>query len=339
MLETASTALTRPVMEFGPASSFDEEEKATLADIAEALSFARGPASGRMLDQLQTTVDRVGLLADVVQAHPPIFSERVLGEQTRDQDSLVDALAQVDDTMVDLHLPMRAVVGRTLVLAELNTWRLAEHIVEQEPDAAEIAGGKVQHWMNGCVYTLVAEEILLSILRDENRERPIRALALDHLARMWETRHLFGARHFFPLLAATWAARQRIRVSVGTLLGVSEIMRLLQAGCDPEFVEYFSRTSLTNDEREAFQEFLIGVSTERIHSLSLWMDETGQSSMSPEEANLGEENAGKGQESLAFYRFFRERSLQAVARRIRDEPGPKRTAEEYVMVYFLDSSA
>ena len=339
MLVTASSEPNNHIMDFGTASSFDEQERTTLAEIADALSFAEGSASGRMVDQLQASVDRVGLLTAVVQAHPPIFGERALGGQTRNQDSLVDALSCVGDSVVDLYLPMRAVAGRTLILAELNTWRLAGHIANQEPDVAKVAQEQVQHWMNGCVYTLVAEEILLSILRDQERERSLRVLALGHVSRMWETRHLFGARHFFPLLAATWSARQRIRVSVGTLLGVSEIMRLLQAGCDPEFVDYFAKTSLTDDEREAFQEFLIGVPTERIHSLSQWMEDTRQTSLSPEEADMEMENSIEGQGSLAFYRFFRERSLQAVARRIRNEAGPKRTAEEYVMVYFLDHSS
>ena len=39
-----------------------------------------------------------------------------------------------------------------------------------------------------------------------------------------------------------------------------------------------------------------------------------------------------------LYLFFVKRHLEAHARRIRNLPGPKRTAEEYVMVYFLEQS-
>ena len=39
-----------------------------------------------------------------------------------------------------------------------------------------------------------------------------------------------------------------------------------------------------------------------------------------------------------LYLFFVKRHLEAHARQIRNLPGPKRTAEEYVMVYFLEQS-
>jgi len=39
--------------------------------------------------------------------------------------------------------------------------------------------------------------------------------------------------------------------------------------------------------------------------------------------------------AVAAYRFYRVRYLQAAARRIKSLPGPTRTAEEYMMVYYL----
>ena len=122
------------------------------------------------------------------------------------------------------------------------------------------------------------------------------------------------------------------------MLGVSEILRLLQAGGDPEFVGHFARKTLTEDEQQAFQEFLIGVSTEKIQSIAQLMEDTGKSSITAEEAGIpsqDQDGLENQPECLRFYAFFRSRHLQASARRIRQLPGPKRTAEEYVMSYFL----
>ena len=70
------------------------------------------------------------------------------------------------------------------------------------------------------------------------------------------------------------------------------------------------------------------------------MAESVMTSMTPEEAEeaLGleptqPEDSGVG---VASYHFHRERHLQAAARRLRHLPGPKHTAEEYMLVYFLE---
>ena len=39
---------------------------------------------------------------------------------------------------------------------------------------------------------------------------------------------------------------------------------------------------------------------------------------------------------LLFYEFFRSRYVQSLARKLGKQPGPKRTAEGYAMVYFLE---
>ena len=53
-------------------------------------------------------------------------------------------------------------------------------------------------------------------------------------------------------------------------------------------------------------------------------------------ARSGARARASGHGGVRAYRFFRERQLQAAARRLRNEPGPRRTAEEYVMLYFLE---
>ncbi|MDP6850541.1 MAG: hypothetical protein QGH51_05690 [Planctomycetota bacterium] len=330
------------LLNFHPGTSFDSEEQESLCELATLLGERSNSESQALLESLRENIERVSGLAIALAAFPPIFGEQELGARSRGRDSLVDLLTRADDTSVELYLPTRAIVGRSLVMAELNTWRLASYLLLELFPEKHPLSEKIEYWMYSCIYTRLAEDVLQSIAMDTDMERRIRVAAVDYLSKFWESRHLYGARHFFPLLAATWGARRRIRVSVGTLLGVSEIMRLLQSGCDPEFVDYFSRPHLDDDEHEAFQEFLIGVSTEQIQSIAQLMEDTDSSSLSSEEAGVTDQlgaESSQAHECVRFYQFFRSRYLQAAARKLKNLPGPKKTAEEYVMTYFLDRKA
>lgn len=341
--------MSTPRLVFGPINSLAPAERKTLQRLWRRAETCAHPKRTDFLRRLVDGVTRIEKLGEALESYPPIFEERRLGHRERNLATLVDHLAQADDSNYEMYLPTRALVGRTLVMAELNFWRMTLYIVNEiaaqgsGEDDSELGGlrGQVDEWLHGCVYTLLAEEVLGAIARDTAHPVVLRSRAVERLAGLWGNYLHWNVREFFPLLQATWSARNRIRVSVGTMLGVSEMMRLLQAGCDPEFVGYFTRPNPTRDEARAFQEFLIGVPTETIRSLEHLMEEQGKTSLSPEEteAVLGRRAPLRHDGShlgVRAYRFFRERQLQAAARRLRDEPGPRRTAEEYVMIYFLE---
>lgn len=331
-------------MEFGGSSPFDLEKQATLCGIADLLAGSPLPSHADIRQLLRATVQRVDSLSQALASWPPVFEEQTLGARRRGLGTLVDLLAGATDANLDLFLPTRALVGRTLLMAELNAWRLASHVLEQVLPAGAAAHPlreQVDRWLHECIHTKIAEEVLDAICSDGVMERRVRERGVEALAQIWENRPAYRVRNFFPLLEATWNARRRIRVSIGTLLGVSEILRLIQAGCDPRFVDYFSRPRLTQDEREAFQEFLIGVPTEEIHSLEQYMAQSGRTALSPEETAhvltpVSPQRDEARHPGVRAYEFFRERYLQAAARRLKKLPGPKKTAEEYVMIYYLD---
>jgi hypothetical protein len=128
-------------------------------------------------------------------------------------------------------------------------------------------------------------------------------------------------------------------------MGVSEVFALMRAGGDIRFLDYFSRKTCPPEELQAFREFLFSVSTEELESLSEKMIEGRQresypgvdTTLSLSPTYLYNHSATDFVTQL--YLFFVKRHLEAHARRIRNLPGPKRTAEEYVMVYFLERSS
>lgn len=332
-------------LHFGPVGSFTEPERQTIRDLWEEIGSADEESILQMRWFLVNNIHRVEKVAEALEVFPDVFEENTLGSRERDLSTMVNHMVQANETNYEMFVPTRALVGRTLVHAELNFWRMARFICRElgSGDAARVEDllKRIDDWLHGCVYTLLAEELLGSISRDEHNHIELRTLAVEKLCNMWENYLHWTVRDFSPLLQATWTARRRIRVSLGTLLGVSEMMRLLQAGCDPDFVEYFARPNPTEDEGLAFREFLIGVRTEQIRSLEHFMEQEGRSSLSQEEAEeaLGIQPLRPEQShgGVKAYRFFRERHLQATARRMRDEPGPRRTAEEYIMIYFLEN--
>ncbi len=159
------------------------------------------------------------------------------------------------------------------------------------------------------------------------------------LAQLWE-RADYRLSDFFPVLAATWDARRRVRATLGTLMGTAEMFRLMQEGCDPRFVDYLERADCTEDEAAAFREFLFGIFTEQLSELEAQL-RCGQKQLISLD-DLGDTTRCRdapmdGDPALAMFDFFRSRHLQATARRRAGLPGPKRTAEEYVMLDYLES--
>jgi hypothetical protein len=145
---------------------------------------------------------------------------------------------------------------------------------------------------------------------------------------------------FFPVLEATWDARRHLPATFGTLMGTSEMFRLIQSGCDERFVDYLVRPEHTEDEAAAFREFLFGATTEELLRIEAELRGSGRDVIAAHEVNGSESVrdacAMGGDPGLAMFEFFLSRHLQASARRQADLPGPKRTAEEYVMLYYLE---
>lgn len=334
-------------LRFAPGSPFPAEERATLQRVHDALERSAHPASAEMQRAMARQIARIDGVAQALAAFPGVFREATLGARKRDLDTMVELFARTTDADVDMFLPTRALLGRSLLLARLNAWRLLDYAITDTLTADDPARPglrrEVDHWLHRCVYGVLAEEVLSSISMAAALERPIRREAVRHLVSIWDGAPSESVRAFFPLLEAVWNARRQLRVNLGTMLGFSEMMMLLKAGCDERFVQYFAQTRRTRDEAEAFKEFLVGVSTEQIHSLEQLLQATGRTSMTREEAaralGTGPSEAVSSHPGVRAYLIYRERYLQAAARRLRNLAGPKHTAEEYMMIYFLEREA
>ena len=192
-----------------------------------------------------------------------------------------------------------------------------------------------------CLYTRLAEEVLKHIASDDDTTKTIREKAALALVHIWE-QATYRVSDFFPLLQATWEARRQVPAKVGTMMGTAEIFGLMQAGCDKKFVDYLTRPEHSEDESAAFREFIFGATSEQLERVQSELHDSGKSVIEKEdlatENKLHDAFTLTGDPALAMFEFFLSRHLQAAARRQTRLPGPKRTAEEYVMLYYLEHS-
>ena len=335
-----TTTLDTPVL--------SHDEKRLIRDITDSLKESRNPDAAHLDQAICESIARLSDLARVMNAYPSLLESQSLGQQRRDTTSLIEALSNATLFTVDMLLPMRAAIGQVYVMARLNLFRLLHQVAQEalggrdDFTAVEDAiGGRISQ----SIHNKVIESLLIAIVCDDSLERAVRTKAATALTHLWEDRFSRRIEAFLPVLETTWEARRQTTVQLGTLMGVSEIFALMRAGGDIRFLDYFSRKTCPPEELQAFREFLFSVSTEELESLSNKMvkDQGRPASHPGVDTTLSLSptylyNHSATDFVTQLYLFFVKRHLEAHARRIRNLPGPKRTAEEYVMVYFLEQS-
>jgi hypothetical protein len=334
--------MSKPI-EFTGLGPFDNEEQAVICDVVEAAMAAAMPAADSLLAELRRNVEQLDRMGELLASYPSSFSEQSLGNKRRTLHSLVDMLSASNLSNFDMFLPNRALVSRNLIMGEVNLYRLLRVVCDEalpSKQAAELKP-RVEGRLCHCLYARLTEEVLKHIASDNHTSADIREKAALSLVHLWE-QAIYNVSDFFPVLQATWEARRRVPVTLGTLMGTVEMFGLIQAGCDERFVDYLVRPDHSEDEAAAFREFLFGVTTEKLNRMRVEMSGAGKSVIGKGElsaANMPRDSHTLGGDpALAMFEFFLTRHLHAAARRQADLPGPKRTAEEYVMLHYLEQS-
>jgi hypothetical protein len=317
----------------GPNSPFDRDEQALIGRIVAELRECETPDAAAAADVLCRQHEALEAMGEVLVAYPSPLDEQTLGGRSRGIDTLVESLCHSSPGAFELCIPTRALLGRALVMAETNFYRFLRHVchgILGGPDATELAAGAAFR-MRLCLYTKLLEELLTALVNESDLELELRTRAVHALAQVWDRRLNYRVRDFFPVLEATWEARQRFTAIGGTLTGTHEMFELFKAGADPRFIDCFTGPDPSPDEIEAFREFLFGATSEELRRLGREMQARGIHSM-----RLPERDLGPGEDpAMLFYGFFHDRQLQATARRLAGTPGPRRTAEAYVLLNYL----
>lgn len=322
---------------------FDAAER----DVVARALAAIGAAIPERRAVLEGVLSRLRRMAELVRDSPSLTSSWS-GHPGRafSAESLVEVLCHVPDYDLDLHIPTKAVIGQAYLIAKINFLKALLHALDAA--APVVAPGelrqKLEVEIGQSIYTKLAEELFVSIVTASDTPVKVKSGAAQFLFRVWEERLIVEVDDFAPVLEATWQARSRLLPVLGTMLGTHEVFRLFQEARDHRFLDYFGEDDVEEEQLLAFEEFLFGLSHEDIARIRAHMTDLGRSCVSLHDARtlLGSTEAVWMPElggPQALYSSYKKRRVNAAHRALTGARGPKKTAEEYVLISFLHAGA
>lgn len=322
---------------------FDDEESVLVDKALDAIT-RKAPTDAATLRCL---MDRLASLGEVLGQSSTLRKPITLGSETRTAKSLTDHLCQIDGLAGDLVLPMKATLSRTFLLAKINFFRACiKACAALSDDGREFVrlARQLRDELAQSIYTQLAEELLLALLRKPDVRLHTKRHAANQLISVWDNAQL-EIDDFCPLLESAWRARNRVTSGFGALLGTTEYFRLVCEDCAPQFLDFFARDDLSRAEGQAFEEFLFNMTHEELCTLRETMKKQSLDTVTTEWASQVlnrpiEELDHSGEiDPMALYRSYYRRQLAADYRYIAGTGGPRRTAEAYLMIYVLDQQA
>jgi hypothetical protein len=318
---------------------FDQAESALVSDVFEAIRSHR-----EQYDALRASLGRLAKLAELIRDSPSMATGwHARGRQAFSGETLIDLLCRVPDYDLDLNIPTKALIGQTYLIAKINFFKAMGYALETDQltgvgDASDLEA-RVQQELGQSIYSKLAEELFVSIVTDPDTPASAKAAAARYLFRIWEERLLIEVDDFAPVLESVWQARTKVLPVLGTMLGTHEVFDLFRQARDSRFIDYFGEEDISEEQLLAFEEFLFGLSHEQITKLREHLASTRAGCVSLDEARelLGPTGSWgpPANGPQAFYTSYKKRRVKAHYRALTGAPGPKKTAEEYVMMALL----
>ncbi len=293
---------------------------------------------------LKAEFDRLASIAQMAKNFPPLLNGKNGGKDAFSADRLVKVLCSIDSGMSSLNMPVRAVMGSAFLTGKVQLFNaLHENLLKYAHTDHDDLARQVERQLEKSIYTMLLASLLWDVVRNHDNAMHVRERAATELVRLWESPERLTVGDFFPVLEAVWTARNRVEVKYGALMGVSEFFQLVRQSCPLLFLSYFTRENLPAEEREAFREFLFGIPSEELARLKKAMVDTGVNAVDSKFASstlqVNRASAGMAGSPQALYAAHRRRQRAAELRRLTGFPGPKNTAEGYLLLHFLERSA
>ena len=300
-----------------------------------------GPYREDMERALDTGLTGLGNVAEAMRSYPSLREKRTLGGKERSLNTLVEGLIQGGEHAFEWSLPTKSILSRAFGIAKVNFLTSLRYVVEAcQADEVPSLLTAITAGIEEAVYTRLAEELIASLITTPTQDAELKRLAALRLVELWEGRLSLTMDTLAPILRTAWQARTRAVRVFGTMMGTAEILQLLFADCDSHFVEWFSRREVTPEEQQAFEEFLFDIPYESLQKVRYRMIEDG---LAVVDRTKVEDYLGLARgalrptvgEAKELYVAFRRRRVRAQYRASTGAPGPRRTAEGYLMEAIL----
>lgn len=296
---------------------FDHDEQPL---VSAALAMIQKAAPGDAAT-LRALMSRLAMLNEMLDQSPSLRRDKQLALDVRNETTLIDHLTRIDGLGNDLELPFKATMSRTFLLAKIQFMRglvkSTGNLLEAQPsDELATLTDDLREELAQSIYTLLAEELLLALLRKPNVTRATKRRAANQLITIWDNAQL-EIDDFSPILESAWHARNKVSSKLGCLLGTTEYFRLVAENCPNQFLDFFAREEVSRSEGQAFEEFLFNMTYEELQMLGDSMRERGVEAINSVWASdvLGrkiEELDPSGHiDPMALYRSYYRRQLAA----------------------------
>ena len=311
---------------------FDRDEHAVIGKILQSLQAYAPGVLGNIADCI-TTLEQ---LAMSVSRYPSIRRSTVLAGELRSAETLIDTLCSSAPDSRLLTLPTKVVLGKSFLIAKFQTFsaltKIALNAFFEESDIQALRRITLR-----AMFALMVEDVYTTLLDNGELKLEIRKNIAELLTELWEHRLDEHSSAFAPVLHKVWTARNKLAPNFGTMLGVSELF-LLSMELDESW-ERFMIAKLADPEiGQALEEFLFGISYEKINFIRTILQERKLSALSRDDAYtlLNLKTDLQVDDPRIFYASFIERKNSAEARRRLQVAGPKRTLEDLYIQFIFE---
>ncbi|MGP1454290.1 MAG: hypothetical protein ACTTJ7_00790 [Treponema sp.] len=334
-----STLLSLPHTFDGRADStdivvFDKEEYEIVDRMLQNLQLY----APDVLSHIASSITNLEQIAIAISQYPSIQRSTVLVGERRSAKTLVHMLCNNDSDSRLLTLPTKVVLGKGFLVAKFQAFsaltKIALNSFFEEHDIKELRRITLR-----VMFALMAEDVYSMLLDNEELDYAIRQKIAKSLTNLWEHRFDGHSALFTPVLHKVWAARFKLAPNFGTMLGVSELF-LLSMELDESWEKFMIAKLDVPENGQALEEFLFGISYEKILFIRQILKEQNMSALSRKEAYeiVGIKNDFQEEDPRMFYTSFIERKNNTDARRRLQAPGPKRTLEDLYIQFIFETA-
>ena len=293
--------------------------------------------SPETLEGLAHRINDVERLAKDIARFPSLLHRQNFSHEIQTQHTLAESLLEQRDGDKVLHLPTKAILGKGFLVAKFHVFTSMVKIAKNSNFSTEEVTKYRDATLN-IMFTLMAEDVYLSLIDDPTVHIDIRREIAYSLILLWEHRSDHNVESIAPVLNSVWRARRKLAPAFGTMVGTSELL-LLSIEMDDQWRQFMATKLGEKDVSTAMEEYLFGLSYEKIQKLKDILRQKQISAIGRDEVSsfLGEKIQTSYEEDLrSFYILYSVRRDDAAARKRMNLNGPHHTLEAHYMKFILE---
>lgn len=273
-----------------------------------------------------------------ISRYPSMHEWGSIAGPSRSSETLVDNLCTVGDGERLLSLPTKAILGQGFLVAKFHAFTAITKVAINSFFSDTDIQALRQATLN-VMFTLMAEDVYMSLLDDPNLNPDVRRDIAESLAELWEHRLDQHVTNVATVLDSVWTVRDKIAPNFGTMIGTSELL-LITIALDDTWQKFISNRIGNPDIASAMEEFLFGLSYEDISLIRKELKSRNMAAVGRDEIPgiVGHHAALSNEDPRIFYRAYTQRRNNANARKRLGSQGPKKTLEDHYMQFIFEQT-